>query len=468
MSAPFISRKESDMQSAVEKTLQKAGVKAGDALVVAVSGGVDSLVLLHLVCHIAERMAIRPVVCHINHQMRAEAGEDADYVARLCDTWQIPCRIACVDVWSRVQVTGESAEEAARNLRYDVLYRLSDELGGAKIVLAHHQDDQAETVLLHLLRGTGLSGLGGMRTMRERLLRPLLSFAKRELIAYAKEHGLIPCEDMTNYDTAYLRNRIRHKLLPELESYQSKIRQSLCQLATLAQDEEDFLEEMTDAYWKHVVRTDDRRCEIDRILYRSLPIAMQRRLLRRAVQWVLGKVGGLSFVHGERLREMIVSAHSGSTCPLLTVGILRCEYERVVLSYEEDKRAKISLRQLVVREDVVLEEVGIILRADVTEVPDAQCDLCFDAEKVVFPLHIRSRRAGDVIATHGKTGKKKLKKELIDCKIAILERDRIPLVCDANDTILWVVGIRGANVAQVTPDTKQYLCLKSKKEIVLR
>ena len=116
------------MQSAVEKTLQKAGVKAGDALIVAVSGGVDSLVLLHLLRHIAERMAIRPVVCHVNHQMRAEAGEDANYVAGLCDTWQIPCRIACVDVWSRVQETGESAEEAARNLRYNVLYRISDEL----------------------------------------------------------------------------------------------------------------------------------------------------------------------------------------------------------------------------------------------------------------------------------------------------------------------------------------------------
>lgn len=456
------------MQSAVEKTLQKAGVKAGDALIVAVSGGVDSLVLLHLLRHIAERMAIRPVVCHVNHQMRAEAGEDANYVAGLCDTWQIPCRIACVDVWSRVQETGESAEEAARNLRYNVLYRISDELDGAKIVLAHHQDDQAETVLLHLLRGTGLSGLGGMRTIRKRLLRPLLPFAKNELIAYAKEHRLIPCEDMTNYDTAYLRNRIRHKLLPELESYQPKIRQSLCQLATLAQDEEDFLEVMTDSYWNRVARTATRRCEIDRRLYRSLAIAMQRRLLRRAVQWVLGKVGGLSFVHGERLREMIVSAHSGSTCPLLTVGILRCEYERAVLSYEEDSPVQVSERQLPVGEDVVLEEVGVSLRADIRETPEAQYDLCFDAEKVAFPLHIRSRRAGDILLTRGQAGKKKLKKELIDCKIAILERDRIPLVCDANDTILWVVGVRGANVAQVTPDTKQYLCLKSKKEIVLR
>lgn len=463
MSAPFISRKESDMQSVVEKTLQEAGIKAGDTLIVAVSGGVDSLVLLHLLRHIAERMAIRPVVCHVNHQMRAEAGEDANYVARLCDTWQIPYRIACVDVWSRVQETGESAEEAARNLRYDVLYRLSDELDEAKIVLAHHQDDQAETVLLHLLRGTGLGGLGGMRTMRERLLRPLLPFAKSELIAYATEHRLIPCEDMTNYDTAYLRNRIRHKLLPELESYQPKIRQSLCQLATLAQDEEDFLEEMTDSYWERVVRTDDRRCAIDRRLYRDLPIAMQRRLLRRAVQWVLGKVGGLSFVHGERLREMIVSAHSGSTCPLLAVGILRCEYERAVLTCEEDSPAKILARELAIGEDVVLEEVGLVLRADIREAPDAQYELCFDAEKVVFPLHIRSRRAGDILVARGRTGKKKLKKELIDCKIAILERDRIPLVCDANDTILWVVGVRRANVAQVTPDTKQYLCLKSKR-----
>lgn len=468
MSALFISRKEYEMQSAVKKTLQSAGVKAGDNIVVAVSGGVDSLVLLDLLRSIAGEIGVNIVVCHVDHQMRTESAQDAKYVSDLCERWKIRCHTERVDVWARVQRTGESPEEAARNLRYEVLGRLSQELGGVKIVLAHHQDDQAETVLLHLLRGTGLRGLGGMRLFQKNLLRPLLPFKKRELEEYAAIHGLIPCEDVTNYDTKYLRNRIRHRLLPELESYQPQIRRMLCRLATVAQEDEDYLEMAADSYWKQIVVLSDGRCEVKRAAFCDIPMAMQRRIVRRAVETVLGCEGGLSFVHSERLRLMIAEGHVGAVCPLKEKGILRCDYEKAIFSCQPDMPCeRLVPRQLLIGETQILDEVGIRIWADIKEVPDPQYEVWFDAEKVSFPLHIRSRHAGDVIATRGKRGKKKLKKELIDCKIAVLERDKIPLVCDADDTILWVVGVRTANVAQVNSDTKQYLCLKSEKEIIL-
>lgn len=467
-SALFISRKECEMQSAVKKTLQSAGVEEGDNIVVAVSGGIDSLVLLDLLRTIADEIGVNIVVCHVDHQMRAESAQDAKYVSDLCERWQIRCHTERVDVWARVRRMGESPEEAARNLRYEVLGRLSQELGGAKVVLAHHQDDQAETVLLHLLRGTGLRGLGGMRLLQKNLIRPLLPFKKQELEKYAAIHDLIPCEDVTNYDTKYLRNRIRHQLLPELESCQPQIRQMLCRLATLSQEDEDYLEMAAESCWHQIVTTDGARCEVDRKAFCHMPIAMQRRLVRRGVQTVLNEEGGLSFAHSERLRLMIIQGHVGAVCPLKGKGILRCDYEKAIFSISNDiAGAKVLPRQLIIGENVVLDEVGIAIQADIKDIPDAHYEVWFDAEKVAFPLHIRSRRMGDVIATCGKNGKKKLKKELIDCKIAVLERDKIPIVCDANDTILWVVGVRTTNVAQVNSNTKQYLCLKSEKEIVL-
>lgn len=452
------------MRSAVKETLQKANVKVGDRLIVAVSGGVDSLVLLHLLRDIADEMTLELTVCHVDHQMREASASDARKVEDLCRKWRIVCRTRRVDVWERVRMTGQSPEEAARDLRYGVLYCLSEELGNAKIVLAHHQDDQAETVLLHLLRGSGIRGLGAMRSVRGRLLRPLLTFAKHELETYAQEHGLIPCEDMTNYDTRYLRNRIRHDLLPVLTSYQPQIRKGLCQLAELSQDDDDFLETMAERYWDRIVRTKKLRCEVDRAAFRQAPIAMQRRIIRRAVQTVGQQSGGVSFTHSERLRQTVADGRVGAVCPLGERGILRCDYDQAIFQEKQDMRAvKLTRRELTLGHDTVIEQADMVICAEIKDALDGQEEAVFDAAAVSLPLHVRGRRAGDVIATHGKTGKKKLKKELIDCKIAVLERDRLPLVCDADDTILWVVGIRKANIAEVNSDTKQYLCLKSKR-----
>ncbi|MBQ1248851.1 MAG: tRNA lysidine(34) synthetase TilS, partial [Selenomonadales bacterium] len=206
------------MRDTVKRTL--LSLEKDRPLIAAVSGGVDSLVLLHLLTGLRDEMGLRLFVCHIDHAMRDVSADDARYVADLCENWGVTCHTERVDVWRRVKETGESPEEAARNLRYGVLRSYAETLGGAYIVLAHHAGDQAETVLLHLLRGSGTTGLGGMRVIGKDLVRPLLSFTKDAIEAYAREHNIIPREDETNSDTTYLRNRVRHELLPELSSYQ--------------------------------------------------------------------------------------------------------------------------------------------------------------------------------------------------------------------------------------------------------
>ena len=451
------------MRDTVKRTL--FGLEKDRPLIAAVSGGVDSLVLLHLLTGLRDEMGLRLSVCHIDHAMRDVSADDARYVADLCEKWGVTCHTERVDVWRRVKETGESPEEAARNLRYGVLRSYAETLGGAYIVLAHHAGDQAETVLLHLLRGSGTTGLGGMRVIGGDLVRPLLSFTKDAIEAYASEHNIIPREDETNSDTTYLRNRVRHALLPELSSYQPQIAESLCRLAAVVQADEDFLEEMADEWWMRIARTDGRRVILSRDGFRTAPLAMQRRLVRRAVSTVLGSAGGLSLVHCDRLCEMVAGGHAGSRCPVGREGHLTCAYDEAIFSRGEEHAAKLTTRPLPLGERTVLKGVGIAVYAELTDTMDKDGGVYFDADKVALPLRIRSRRDGDIIASCGKTGKKKLKKELIDCKIAVAERDRVPLVCDADDRILWIVGIRAAHIAQPDQQTKQYLYFTSEKEI---
>ncbi len=452
------------MRETVKQTL--LGIERDVPLIAAVSGGVDSLVLLHLLTELKSEMGYRLSVCHVDHAMRDVSGDDARYVEQLCEAWNVPCYTERVDVRQRVRQTGESPEEAARHLRYEVLHRRARHLGGAYIILGHHAGDQAETVLLHLLRGSGTTGLGGMRIVRDRLVRPLLPFTKMAIEAYAREHGITPREDETNTDTTYLRNRVRHMLLPELASYQPQIAESLCRLADIVQADEDFLEQTTDEWWKRIVRTDNRRYIIKREPFRQAPLAIQRRLVRRGTAVLLGKKGGLSLAHCERLCEMIKDGHAGSRCPIAGEGHLTCTYDEAIFSCgDKQNTVKLPKRPLPLGERTVIDEIGIAIRAELTNTTDKKGAVYFDADKITFPLHVRSRNDGDTISARGKTGKKKLKKELIDCKIAVSERDKIPLVCDADDNILWVVGVRTAHIAQPDIDTKRYICLTNEKEI---
>ena len=451
------------MRDTVKRTL--LDLDKDRPLVLAVSGGVDSLVLFDLLVRLKDEMELRLSVCHVDHAMRDASADDARYVASLCEMRGIDCHTERVDVWRRVQETHESPEEAARNLRYGVLRRYADSIGGAYIVLAHHAGDQAETVLLHLLRGSGTTGLGGMRVISGDLVRPLLAVTKDAIEAYAREHDIIPREDETNSDITYLRNRVRHVLLPELTAYQPQIVGNLCRLATVVQADEDFLEEMADEWWERIAHAEDGRIIVSRDGFYKAPLAIRRRLVRRAVSTILGHDGGLSLAHCDRLCEMVISAHAGSRCPIARTGHLTCTYDEAIFSHAQQRTAKLVARQLPLGEKIVIEEVGITLYAELTSAMNRDGNVYFDADKIAFPLCIRSRREGDIIASRGKTGKKKLKKELIDCKIAVTERDSVPLVCDADDRILWVVGVRIAHTARPDANTKQYLYLTSEKEI---
>ncbi len=447
------------MRKTVERILQQANIGAGDPLVAAVSGGVDSLVLLHILCGLRASIGYRLTVVHIDHAMREESADDAAYVAELCRQWEVSCIAMRVDVPARIERTGESPEEAARNARYACLRQAAD---GAKIVLAHHAGDQAETVILHLLRGSGTDGLTAMEAVERDLVRPLLTYTKEDLVRYAQLHGIEPREDKTNQDETYLRNRVRLSLLPELRTYQPQIDDALCRLADIAREEQAYLDAVTNEMWEKAVLMDG--CALDRARFREIPLAIQRRIVRKWIGTVCTEEL-LSLAHCDRIREHILLGRNGASCPLPDGSRIVCEYDKAVRRTETTEAFTDRTEAVLSAPTASVRWHGLTIMAAVQEEGPAQIgSAVFDLALVKFPLTVRSRRMSDRFFPRGGAGTKKLKDFFIDCKIPAGERDAVPIFLDADGRILWVGGIRASEAARPNQQTKQYLTLTIQKE----
>lgn len=220
-----------------------------DCLLVALSGGRDSMCLLHILIELRTQMGYQLRAMYVHPGLRKEADEEAVWLAKCCEDWEVLFSVREVDVQERVERTKESIEEAARNLRYQALLEESARWG-AWILMAHHAQDQAETVLLRLLRGSGLRGLSGMMEQREIILRPLLKIAPEEITDYMKQKNLSYLQDVSNDDIKYTRNWIRHRLLPLLEEKNPAIQRNLCELAEQARQDEAYLETIVDTLFR--------------------------------------------------------------------------------------------------------------------------------------------------------------------------------------------------------------------------
>src|SRR5947209_6731228 len=226
-------------------------------IIVAVSGGADSLCLLHVLNRLcgsgpeARYPAVRLHVAHLNHKLRGEASyHDAAFIAQLADSWGLPVTIGEIDVPALARQEGRSLEDAARTARYRFLREVA---AGRRIAVAHHADDQVETLLLHWLRGGGLAGMLGMQPCQQDIIRPLLATSRAEILAYCQQYNLHPLQDASNTDARFLRNRIRHELLPLLESMNPGIRSTLLRNAEVVRADAEWIEAQVDSAWPAVV-----------------------------------------------------------------------------------------------------------------------------------------------------------------------------------------------------------------------
>jgi tRNA(Ile)-lysidine synthetase-like protein len=315
-------------------------VRSGEIVLVGVSGGADSLALLDLVARARRSARIEPVVVHLDHGWRAESAEDATFVARAAEERGLACVIERAEGLER-------SEAAAREARLRLFARAATVRGAVGVLLAHSADDQAETVLLHLLRGSGTAGLAGMRADTAvcvergalRLLRPLLGVSRAELRGYCQAHGLTPREDPSNADPAFLRNRVRHELMPLLVELQPRAVVALARLAEVAADEGELIAEVVDAAWQSIVVTAEGipgpgRLVLDRGLFRGLGPALQRALLRQVAARLLGPANEVTLERIEAARMALAGGRGGSV--IEWPGPLRLRIDRARGTFERE------------------------------------------------------------------------------------------------------------------------------------
>ena len=462
------------LASRVKAALHRAGYASGGAkLVVAVSGGPDSMALMHLLTGLKETARLELHVAHLNHDFRGEeAFVDAQFVADAAKTLGLPCTVAEDDPEAYRRESGVSSfEEAARELRYRFLARVAEAEGAQAVAVGHTADDLAETVLMHVIRGSGLHGLRGMEEVspwvsrsgehRTTLFRPLLETSKRETADYCLENGIAVRKDLGNDMTRFTRNRVRGQLMPALAEYNPRIIESLNRLSETSTLVIDYLESQVDAIWERCIREDRGWLVIDSgILTEEHPLAI-RVLLRRAYLELAGDPRRLYQSH---LRDManLINAPPGKSLRLPRGLYLHRSYDSLWMGMgagvpcpfpEFNGETRISLPPL--DRDVMLDVSGwqiTMRRTGGTEGPSselftADIDTNSLAGKAIV---IRTRTPGDRFQPQGMGQLKKLQDFFVDQKVPRAWRDRIPMVV-AEQGIAWVVGYRIAEWAKSSP-----------------
>ena len=445
----------------------------GERLLVGVSGGPDSMALLHLLARLAPSLEVTLVVAHADHGLRPEASlAEEELVRQEAASLGIPCQVGHLAVRQQATASGASLEEAARDLRYGFFATIATSFQASKVVVAHTADDQAEEVLLRLIRGSGRKGLSGMTLLREgTVVRPLLTTDKARLLGYLRERGIPFCQDLSNNDRRYLRNRVRLDLLPYLTRFNPNIKQTLRQTATILRDEEVVLEALAEGDYHRLVLQENREgwpsAVVTRAEFNERPLAIRRRLIEKALLH-LGSKPGFRQIEG----LIALAATSGGGQLHLQEGLRACAAaDRLSLSYPRGRRASRESLQAEPRPfrlllpqpgRYLIPEIGreVIVelrpgRPSPEEMRESGGDL-LDAGQVAFPLRIRNRLPGDRFHPLNSKGSKTVSDFLTDLKMRPEEREALPLLL-SEERIVALLGVRIDHGARVTERTTEVL-----------
>jgi tRNA(Ile)-lysidine synthase len=446
-------------------------------LVVGVSGGPDSLCLLDLLHRLEWGLELH--VAHLNHGLRPDAARDAEFVRAEAVARGLSFHLEVADTRAHAAEHRLSIEEAARELRYACLNRVAVEVGAATLAVAHTADDQAETVLMHFLRGSGAAGLRGMLPQTElgdwrlnapiansplTLVRPLLGMTRAEVEAYCLERSLRPIHDATNADTTFFRNRLRHELLPTLESYNPNIRAVLTRTAEVMAGEYELLQQSLAELWADYAQVEAERVAFERARWQTLTVPAQRALLRRAVQHLRPGLRDVDFAPLEAALQFSQHADTGRACDVTHGLCLAVDYAAFVLrNWDAEVAAAADVPLLTVAGALSpgwwFHAEPVEITADI-ESASSRWRVFVDAAQLLAPPTVRARLDGDRFQPLGMNGHSlKLSDFMINRKVPAALRERWPLVV-SGVAIVWVAGLQLDDRFKITPATQRVLKLE--------
>lgn len=458
--------------------------RTGDSVLVAVSGGPDSVTLLHVLCTLAPEYKLRLGIAHLNHCLRnEEADRDAEFVTALARQLNLPCYSEKRNVIAYQRTYRLSLEEAARKIRYLFYHEIARQHGFNKIALGHTGDDNAELVLMSLLRGSGPLGLSGIPPVRNsNIVRPIIRLKRSDVYAYTTEKNLAYVLDTSNIDPKFLRNKLRHQLIPELKaSYNPRIIETLNRIGSIMRAENRYVENILQPVFEKSVSGKDIGCiRLSVPVIESLAKAVKRRIVRKAILAVKQDLRRITLAHVDAALKLLETGPLNGRLNLPDgIRIFRNQKEVVVCDdtlipddetgtsgrgssspyqYEIAPPATLFIREA--NATISLREFGA---ADLTQLSHAGKHIAYvDVEKLHFPLVVRNVRPGDRFSPLGLKGTQKVKTYFINNKVPRSERQRCPIVLSRGN-IIWVAGHRIDNHVKVRPGTRKIL----KAELIL-
>ena len=447
-----------ELENRVEAFVQKHGLFArGSCIVIACSGGPDSLALASVLLALREKWRLSLCVAHFEHGIRGAASRaDESFVRTFAEENALPYKVAHENIPNYAKHARLSLETAARQRRYAFLEKTARGLGdGALIATGHHAGDQAETVLMQILRGSGVDGLAGIRPRTGNRVRPLLFLSREDILAYLTAKGLVPRWDETNFVPCALRNRMRYETLPALRRYNPSAEAALCRLAAAQAELSDFLRFSVEAVWGKAVARKEDAISLRRDCYREQPTALRKAILRRLSEEA-GLRQSLEFSHYEALDRFCRFGEAGKRLTLPEKYVAECRYDRIILSRMPEKDCAWEEVPLSLEGATRIDAIGLTVYAfpwePGTTLPDALTAVA-DVDALESPLFVRGRQDGDSFRLeNGK--RQKIKSLLIDRKVPRAFRERVPIFT-ADGEIFWVGGLRRAAVALLTEKTKR-------------
>ncbi|TWI53211.1 tRNA lysidine(34) synthetase TilS [Halalkalibacter nanhaiisediminis] len=449
-------------------------ISPNETIIVAVSGGPDSMALLEFLWSERERYHIKVCVCHVHHQLRgSEADEDAKYVQAYCEGKNIPF------YQKRVQVKEYAAKQqigtqlAARELRYEWFSELLSTIPNSKIATGHHGDDQVETMLMKMIRGSMPLHSFGIPAKRELgfglIIRPFLSITKEEIEQYCKEASIYPRYDSSNQSQTYTRNRVRQDILPILKRENGNIHIHMQRQNEWADDDHDFLMSLAgEVLPTIIIEKSERNVTISRQALLNVVVPLQRRLIHLILSYLYGKNSPLTTsIHIEQVLELFNREKPSGELHLSDSVFVRRDYD--VCHFSDALMKTIKEREHVLSIPGRIFTSNWTMEASLTdnnEVTEAQNQVVLDLDAITEPLIVRSRRPSDRIACRGMEGTKKVGRLFIDRKIVKHEREQWPILVDGNGQILWVPFLHRTRLANVGPQTKNKLvvtCYRQEK-----